>query len=216
MRLRLPLDSKETLVLNLQRCQMVQFALQCRDEGKPLDVDRWLFGMAWLIRALAGPHVVQYKGMEERATQTGRVLSRWELWRWAVRAGLDHVTPAQLQRAEICACRAPRERYPMARLGGLLRLTAQERERCQFWHAEAIDETRAQRRARKAEEKRERNRKAKAARDKAKRQSGERKSREQYRADCAARREREQGLCRELGIKPRQLRNRLKAEEVRL
>jgi len=216
MRLRLPLDSKETLVLNLQRCQMVQFALQCRDEGRPLDVDRWLFGMASLIRALAGPHVVQYKGMEKRATHTGRVLSRWELWRWAVRADLDHVTPAQLQRAEICACRAPRERYPMARLGGLVRLTAQERERCQFWHADAIDETRAQRRVRKADEKRKKNRISKAARDEAKRQSGERKCREQYRTDCAARREREQALCREHGISPRTLRNWLKDGKVRL
>lgn len=203
---RAPLGQRLTLQLLLRRRQLVRFAVLCREEGRRLDESKWLLSLAWAVKALGGWGIVQFKGMKEPQKRWHPVLSRTELRRWTNKAGLRHITEAQLQQAEIAVCRAPRQALPDALQGAVLRITAAERDRSRFWTAGAIDETREQRRQRKRIEKLERDRKAKAARDEAARQSGKRKTRDQYRADWAARREREAAFCRQHGIATRTLR----------
>jgi hypothetical protein len=185
---------------------LLRFALLCRQEQRSFDEAMWLFSMAWTIKALSGWGMVQFKGMREPKKRWHPILSRQELRRWTYQAGLHHIAEPQLQQAEIAVCRAPRQPISNVLQGGLLRITAAERDRCRFWTTVAIDETREQRKERKRMEKLEKDRKAKAVRDEAARQSGKRKARSQYRADRAAQRKREAAFCQEHGIALRTLR----------
>lgn len=184
------LNCKATLLLQVQRRQLVRYARMCLADGLALDVDRWLFFVARLIQSLAGPCRVQRRSEAGPSVVIYPPLSRFEIRKWADYGGFYALPEDQLARAEALALRhyaltgRTRCRIDHAMIGRKLALTAAERDRSWFWLSEAIDETPEERKLRKAAEKRERDR-VKAA---AKREAQGSRPRSAYLAEAESRR----------------------------